>query len=133
MSRNIFINLISTLRSTILNSPFSVATPNEIVLKTMFFFSCVGLHCSYAIRTERTEAIEVTKRYKMVRHGMTEFMIIDQNGRHFNVNTSLWYWKWDALETWSSLPQKAIVTYYGVRSPVFGIFPNIIGIKKGNW
>ena len=55
-------------------------------------------------------------------------MIIDNNGRHFNINNSLWYWKWDSLEDWSKINKDdtLYVRYYGWRIPIFGIFPNII-------
>ena len=55
-------------------------------------------------------------------------MIVDNKGRHFNINNSLWYWKWDSLEDWSSIKNgdKISVRYYGWRVPIFGLFPNIV-------
>jgi hypothetical protein len=38
-----------------------------------------------------------------VANGFTNFMIVDDKGRHFNVNNSVWYWKWDAIEDWTTI------------------------------
>ena len=55
-------------------------------------------------------------------------MVIDNKGRHFNVNNSMWYWKWDSIEDWHKIKNnnKINVKYYGLRIPVLGIFPNIV-------
>jgi hypothetical protein len=55
-------------------------------------------------------------------------MIVDNKGRHFNVNNSLWYWKWDSIEDWEKIEKdkQLLVKYYGWRSPIFGLFPNIV-------
>ena len=59
-------------------------------------------------------------------------MNVDSDGRHFNVNNSLWYWKWDSIEDWNKIKNKIkndsqiTIKYYGIRIPFFGLFPNII-------
>jgi hypothetical protein len=85
-------------------------------------------HGIYAYSTEEKDAILVTKKYKMNRNGFTDFMIIDDKGRHFNVNNSLWYWKWDSIEDWYSIKeeQKLNTLTYGWRLPILGMFPNIV-------
>lgn len=87
-----------------------------------------GAHFTYSIFTDNKEEIIIDNKYKMVRNGFTNFMIIDNKGRHFNINNSLWYWKWDSLEDWSSIKNgdKISVRYYGWRVPIFGLFPNIV-------
>jgi hypothetical protein len=89
-------------------------------------------HGVYVFSTERTLTLEVKKKYKINRGGDTEFMIVDEDGRHFNVNNSLWYWKWDALEDWHKIQEKKSISikYYGWRVPVLGLFPNIVLIKR---
>jgi hypothetical protein len=59
-------------------------------------------------------------------------MIVDTKGRHYNVNNSFWFWKWDSIEDWTNLKQDETlrVKYYGYRIPELGIFPNIIGHAK---
>jgi len=60
-------------------------------------------------------------------------MVIDDNNKHYNVNNSLWYWKWDSIEDWNSIElnetNKLSVKYYGLRIPFLGFFPNIVKIK----
>ena len=87
-----------------------------------------GVHAAYAYSTSNTDDVIVTNKYKMVIHGSTKYMIYDEKGRHYAVNNSLWYWKWDSVEDWSSLKKgdNVKVKYYGIRSPVFGLFPNIV-------
>ena len=87
-------------------------------------------HWIYTYSTEEKDAIIVTKKYKMNRGGYTDFMIIDNKGRHFNVNNSLWYWKWNSIEDWHNIDEKSeeklLIKYYGWRVPLLGLFPNIM-------
>ena len=65
-------------------------------------------------------------------NGFTEFMIIDDKGRHFNVNNSLWYWKWNSIEEWHKIDsnKELLIQYYGWRWPTFGLFPNIVMLNN---
>ena len=87
-----------------------------------------GIHAIYAYTTEKKEEVEIINKYKIVNYGSTYFMVIDNKGRHFNVNNSMWYWKWDSLEDWHKIKNnnKINIKYYGLRIPVLGIFPNIV-------
>ena len=92
-------------------------------------------HSIYALSTSKKDSSVVVKKYKMVRNGFTEFMIIDNKGRHFNVNNSLWYWKWNSVEDWSNIEEgdELYFKYYGWRMPFLGLFPNIIMSHKGQF
>jgi hypothetical protein len=92
-------------------------------------------HGVYALSTNKKDSSIVVKKYKMVRNGFTEFMIIDDRGRHFNVNNSLWYWKWNSIEDWSNIKEgdELYFKYYGWRIPVLGLFPNIIFSNKAQY
>ena len=89
-------------------------------------------HCTYAIGTAETKFIKIKHKYTFDRNGFTEFMIIDENDKHYNVNNSVWYWKWDSIEdgnkikTSAEQDEKIAIKYYGWRGPLFGMFPNII-------
>ena len=95
-------------------------------------FIGVGAHATYALFSETDETIQIGSKYKMERNGFTDFMVIDTQGRHFNVNNSFWYWKWDSVEDWHMLipSDKVNIKYYGWRWPVYGLFPNIVLSKK---
>lgn len=82
----------------------------------------------YAIGTKEEKEIFVSKKYKFDRNGFTEFMVVDINGKHYNINNSLWYWKWNSIEDWYSVKENSTINvkFYGWRVPIFGIFPNII-------
>jgi hypothetical protein len=58
-------------------------------------------------------------------------MIIDENNKHYNVNNSFWYWKWNSIEDWSTLRENESINikYYGYRIPFLGFFPNIVCSK----
>lgn len=107
---------------------------NRIVVSYTIGFATSALlgHCSYALGTVENKIIQINKKYLFDRNGFTEFMIVDDNGKHYNVNNSLWYWKWDSIEDWHKLePNKdIIIKYYGWRIPLFGLFPNIVMIDK---
>ena len=102
----------------------------ELKSSLMIYFGSIGLslHCSYTLFTSRNKIIKVDKKYKFVRNGFTEFMIIDENGQHYNVNNSFWYLKWNSYEDWHKIEtnKKCKIKYYGWRVPLFGMFPNII-------
>jgi hypothetical protein len=89
-------------------------------------------HFCYSIGTKGEKDIVIHKKYNFTRNGFTEFMVIDENGKHYNVNNSLWYWKWNSIEDWSLLENntKINIIYYGWRIPILGIFPNIVYSRK---
>jgi len=97
-------------------------------IKVVLALISSGVHSIYSLSTEKNEEIKVINKYKKVDFGKTDFMIIDSKGRHFNVNNSLWYWKWDAVEDWGKIEKdmSLAIKYYGWRMPIFGLFPNIV-------
>jgi hypothetical protein len=99
----------------------------DISYNTDIVFSSIIIHSLYAYGTSSTEEVTIENKYKMVNHGSTRFMIYDQKGRHYNVNNSFWYWKWDSVEDWSKMNKgdSIKIKYYGIRSPLLGLFPNI--------
>jgi hypothetical protein len=109
------------------NNPFILFTSSVTMISCNFF---------YAIFTREEKEIIVKKKYKFDRSGFTEFMIIDSNDKHYNLNNSLWYWKWDSIEDWYSIKeeQKLNTLTYGLRVPILGMFPNIVSsqYKKNN-
>lgn len=109
--------------------------PLEINLKICVFSTILLGHGVYAFTTVKNDSIIVDKKYKMNRNGFTDFMIVDDKGRHFNVNNSLWYWKWDSVEDWHKIQEKneLYIKYYGWRWPVFGLFPNIVISDKAQF
>jgi hypothetical protein len=84
-------------------------------------------HGIYALGTKKTEQSRIVKKYKIVRNGFTDFMVIDEHGNHYNVNNSFWFWKWDSIEDWYNIKNgdELHFKYYGWRVPVLGMFPNI--------
>lgn len=132
MSNNLFRILASTFSNLFkLNKKI---TNSDIAINITSLFLVSGGHALYAYTTNNKENIKITNKYNMVIHGSTQFMIVDDKGHHFNVNNSLWYWKWDSIEDWEKINKGDIlqVKYYGIRSPVFGLFPNIVSSLKYN-
>ena len=94
----------------------------------MFIFGVIlSSSALYAYSTQKQQTITVIKKYTFCRNGFTEFMIIDTNNKHYNVNNSWWYWKWNSLEDWSKIePNDTVyIKYYGWRIPFLGLFPNV--------
>ena len=104
------------------NNPVFLFTSSVTMISCNFF---------YAILTREEKEIIVKKKYKFDRSGFTEFMIIDSNDKHYNLNNSLWYWKWDSIEDWYSIKEeeKLNTLTYGLRLPILGMFPNIVSSK----
>lgn len=100
---------------------------NQSVLLTTSV-TMISSNFVYAVFTREEKEIIVKKKYKFDRSGFTEFMIIDSNDKHYNLNNSLWYWKWDSIEDWYLIKeeQKLNTLTYGWRVPILGMFPNIV-------
>ena len=130
MSRHILYNLFPFLKSLV-----KPGRPNILTILGTSVVLTYG-HGMFALATNKKEKIRVTKKYTYVANGYTNFMIVDDKGRHFNVNNSFWYWKWDAIEEWNNIQEKLdekettlIVSYYGYRIPFLGLFPNLVNIS----
>lgn len=117
MSRTFFNIIFKNLLKS--KNPVILLTTSVTMISSNFF---------YAILTREEKEIIVKKKYKFDRSGFTEFMIIDSNDKHYNLNNSLWYWKWDSIEDWYSIKeeQKLNTLTYGWRLPILGMFPNIV-------
>ena len=117
MSRSFFNTFFKLLLKS--NEPAIVFTTST---------SMIGCNFLYAIFTREENEIIVKKKYKFNRNGFTDFMVIDSHGKHYNLNNSLWYWKWDSIEDWYSIKeeQKLNTLTYGLRLPILGLFPNIV-------
>jgi len=124
MSRHILYNLFPFFKGLLKSESNN---PNILTLLGTSVVLTYG-HGSYALATNKTEEICVTKKYKYVANGFTNFMIVDDKGRHFNVNNSFWYWKWDSIEDWTNIQSETtmVVSYYGYRIPFLGLFPNVV-------
>jgi hypothetical protein len=102
-------------------------------IATQISLSVAGLvvagHACYTYKTTKHATIIIDKKYTFDKNGLTNFMVIDTNGKHYNVNNSFWYWKWDSIEDWHKLQtnkHNIKIKYYGLRVPTLGLFPNII-------
>ena len=117
MSRTFF-NII--FKNLLKSNNQAVLLTTSVTMITSNFF--------YAILTREEKEITVKKKYKFDRSGFTDFMIIDSNNKHYNLNNSLWYWKWDSIEDWHSIKeeQKLHTLTYGLRISILGLFPNIV-------
>jgi hypothetical protein len=125
MSRHFFYRLFPFFKAL-----SSEAKPNIFTFLGSSVITTYG-HGAFALATNQTEQICVAKKYKYVSNGFTNFMIVDNQGRHFNVNNSFWYWKWNAIEDWTNikLDTTLVVRYYGYRIPFLGMFPNVVEVS----
>lgn len=137
MSSNFGKNFLRILHDIIMNDTRyeMKLIKRELFFKSFIIATGLSCHCGYTLVTSKNEKLTIVKKYKMVRNGFTEFMVIDKNGRHFNFNNSLWYWKWDSLEDWNNIKNgdELCFKYYGWRVPFLGLFPNIYRTKHISW
>jgi hypothetical protein len=129
MSRHFFYRLFPMLKSII------KGTKTDPLISIYFSIGLTYGHGAFALASNETEEICITKKYKYNTNGFTNFMIVDDKGRHFNVNNSFWYWKWDSIEDWANIEtntKKITVNYYGYRIPFLGMFPNVVKISSNS-
>ena len=100
---------------------------NKIKFEPILFLLTVP-HLGYVLSTQKEDNIAIINKYKYVSNGYTNFMIVDTNGKHYNVNNSFWFWKWDSIEDWHKLKigDNIYAKCYGIRMPFLGCFPNIV-------
>ena len=100
---------------------------NKIKFEPILFLLTVP-HLGYVLSTQKEDNIAIINKYKYVSNGFTNFMIVDTNGKHYNVNNSFWFWKWDSIEDWHKLKVDDTIyaKCYGIRMPFLGCFPNIV-------
>ena len=112
---------------------YSEKAPSEVSLSIVT--SIIATNGIYAYGTKRENQFIVKSKYTYCKNGHTDFMVIDENGKHYNVMNSFWYWKWDSIEDWNRIePGKPVaVSYFGWRVPFFGMFPNIIRSEYGRF
>lgn len=128
MSRS-FSRFFKSLNSVILEESSNPELNKIIRLSTIGIAGALTLgHCVYTLGTVKHTLIKINKVYKFDRNGFKEFMIVDHNGKHYKVNTSLWHWEWDSIEDWYKLGKNMdiVIKYYGWRVPLLGMFPTII-------
>lgn len=91
-------------------------------------------HASYVYSTIKIDNINIIDKYHLVSNGNTLLMVKDDKNRHFNINNSFWFWKWNAIEDYYSLNNDTNINifYYGYRIPCLGIFPIIFNITNKN-
>jgi len=100
-----------------------------------FFYSSVVVFYSegaYILGTTKKADIIIAKKYTYVKNGSTNFMVIDTNGRHFNVDNCFLYWNWNTIEDWSNLKplDQRRVYYYSYRVPFLGMYPTIVEFEN---
>ena len=127
MSSTLLTLLHSIVRS--LFSPDIKTSPSTVSLRALAVVGGTGVHGAYVYSTKKQENIYVLDTYQRVHHGYTSFMLIDGEGRHFNMANSAWFWKWNSIEDWHRIQRgyPLTVQYYGWRVPALGWFPNIVG------
>jgi hypothetical protein len=113
---------------------FTKIMKNNISIEDKLFLCGIGLggHALYSYSTYKVGTIKIHKIYTYTQNSNTQFMIIDENNKHYNINNSFWYWKWNSIEDWNTLRENDSINikYYGYRIPFLGVFPNIISSKK---
>ena len=128
MSSNFYKLLSNSFKICFLeNRKYKHLNKNNITIHSLLFMSGSLLHLSYSLGTSNIKSSKIIKKYKMVRNGFTDFMIITDKGEHYNINNSLWYWKWNSIEDWHNMKEGGTIyfNYYGWRIDFLGIFPNI--------
>lgn len=128
MSKTFTRIFFNSLKTILLNDKRYELSDNKNIAISVTILTLFSInHLIYVHGTKNSKMCKIVKKYKMVRNGYTEFMIIDEFGNHYNVNNSLWFWKWDAVEDWNKIEIGDYINfkYYGWRIPIFGIFPNV--------
>ena len=82
----------------------------------------------YLLGTTKKDEITVAKKYTYVNNGSTKYMLVDDKGRHFNVDNCFFYWNWTTIDDWANLKllEQRRIYYYSYRVPFLGMYPKIV-------
>ena len=82
----------------------------------------------YLLGTTKKADIIVAKKYTYVKNGSTKYMLVDDKGRHFNVDNCFFYWNWSTIDHWADIKplEQRRIYYYSYRVPFLGMYPTII-------
>lgn len=121
MSRNILYNAKKLFQ----NKPH-ISCENYIYVP--FFSASTSIYLFYVLSSKTTKTICITDKYMFTQNGFTNFMVVDKDCNHYNVNNSFWFWKWDSIEDWIKIqPNDSVdIICYGYRIPILSVFPNIV-------
>ena len=133
MSSKIFQFVKNILKFTLLeDTRYTPLTVTEIKHRVGLTGTICFGHGCYVFGTKCKNDIVIKDKYTYTSRGMTQFMIVDISGKHYNVNNSIWFNKWDSIEDWTNIEQGQTykASIYGIRIPILGVFPNIFKIDQ---
>lgn len=112
----------SVLRSVVQNQKVVVASTTGIIAYAI----------GYQLVLKFDDDIVVKDKYVKHENNQTMYMITDTNNRIYKFENSLWRLHWKRAEQWTSVDkgQRYRVKGVGVRSPLFGLYPNIYSVKE---
>jgi hypothetical protein len=118
-------NLVNLILNIIKPSFTPVKLPQKAVYTILG--TVVTTSGIYTYTTVNNKDITIVNKYKFNRYGFTEFMVIDENGNHYNFNNNFWFFKFDNIEDYYKLKEGDTVNIYhcGWRIPFLGLFPNV--------
>ena len=113
------------------DSVTSMFTENKVTVGVVSIAMALGAHGLYSAFTHKEQINIVDKQIINDGAKFSRFMVITNNGKWFEIPASWYHWQWNVPEMWSSINKGSyVVTYYGWRSPVLGMYPGIIELNK---
>jgi len=131
---NLFIpfNYITLIKNYKTFTPLKIFMPLNKLDNLIFLSSLAGslvlINACYVYSSLKTEEVKIIKKYNYVSYGITKFMVIDENSRHFNISNSIWVgYVREKKEHYYSivLNDKIRINYYGIWSKFLNINPVI--------
>ena len=112
---------------------------NSKYMYVAIFLILIIINIVYTYFTKFTVIITVDKTYSSLesenysRHGSNihkTLMVNASNGKIYEVDNSVLYWKWNREEEWAKLHKgkKYKITGYGIRVGLFTMYPKILSV-----
>lgn len=104
----------------------------EVFLYTFGLGSFVAVPLCYIKTTKFEKSIKIKNKYTKFssgeKSGKTYYMLTDYNNNIYKCDKSLWFLHFSDAELWESFEKdkEYNVKGYGVRFPLFSVYPNII-------
>lgn len=98
-----------------------------IILLSIGSYICGSIY--YCLTLDEKE-IHIKKKYTKTINGQTTYLLIDNKGNIYKIDTCLWIFHFDKKNIWDKISEgkRYNVTIYGLRIKDFNMIPNIINV-----
>ncbi len=105
---------------------------NIVSILLTIIYGFVGCQIVYIFLTRKNRNIVIRQKFTITSWGFTKYIVVDSNNVIYEISSSWWFAKNDAITDWIKLKvnKKYNVFCYGFTSRIAGLNPQIIDVNN---